>query len=55
MPSAVETDPPAARKRFFLKKEVKTFPYWCARCGSLNAMRTRVFWFFFPKKNTFFL
>jgi hypothetical protein len=55
MPSAVETDPPAARKRFFLKKEVKTFPYWCARCGSLNAMRTKVFWFFFPKKNTFFL
>jgi hypothetical protein len=48
---AVETDPSAARKRFFLKKEAKTFPYWCARCGSLNTMRTKVFWFFFSKKN----
>jgi hypothetical protein len=22
------------RKRFFLKKEAKTFAIWCARCGS---------------------
>jgi hypothetical protein len=54
IPGEVETDPSAARKRFFLKKEAKTFPYWCARCGSLNAlnaMRTKVFWFFFSKKN----
>jgi uncharacterized OB-fold protein len=48
---AVVTDPSAARKRFFLKKEAKTFAYWCARCGSLHAMRTKVFWFFFSKKN----
>jgi hypothetical protein len=51
IPGAVETDPSAARKRFFLKKEAKTFAYWCAPCGSLDAMRTKVFWFFFSKKN----
>jgi hypothetical protein len=51
IPGAVETDPSAAGKRFFLKKEAKTFAYWCARCRSLNAMRTKVFWFFFSKKN----
>jgi hypothetical protein len=51
IPGAVETDQFAARKRFFLKKEAKTFAYWCARCGSLDAMRTKVFWFFFSKKN----
>jgi hypothetical protein len=54
IPGAVETDPPVAGKRFFLKKEAKTFPYWCARCGSHNAMRTKVFWFFFSKKNASF-
>jgi hypothetical protein len=35
IPGAVETDPSEARKRFFLKKEAKTFAYWCARCGGL--------------------
>jgi hypothetical protein len=35
-PGAVETDPSEAEKRFFLKKEAKTFAYWCARCGSAN-------------------
>jgi hypothetical protein len=25
-----------ARKRFFLKKEAKTFAYWRAQCGSAN-------------------
>jgi hypothetical protein len=51
-------DPCAARKRFFLEKEAKTFAYWCARCGSLNALnaiRTKVFWFFFSKKNCLLL
>jgi hypothetical protein len=50
---AVETDPSAARKRFFLKKEAKTFAYWCARRGSvnaLNAMRKKFFGSFFQKR-----
>jgi hypothetical protein len=51
IPGAVGTHPAAARKRFFLKKEAKTSAYWRARYGSLNAMRTKVFWFFFSKKN----
>jgi hypothetical protein len=51
MTGAVETDASVARKRFFLKKEAKTFAYWCARRGSLSTMRTKVFWFFFSKKN----
>jgi hypothetical protein len=33
------------------EKKAKTFAHRCARCGSLNAMRTKVFWFFFSKKN----
>jgi hypothetical protein len=37
-----------------LKKEAKTFPYWRARRGSLNAMRTKVFWFFFQKRTACF-
>jgi hypothetical protein len=45
------------RKQFFFeKKNQKTFAYWCARRGSLNAlnaMRTKVFCFFFSKKNRF--
>jgi hypothetical protein len=53
IPGAVETAQSKARKRFFLKKEAKTFASLCARCGSLNAMRTKVFWFFFSKKNCF--
>jgi hypothetical protein len=52
---AIEADPSAARKRFFLKEEAKTLAYWCARCGSLNAMKTKVFWFFFSKKNCLLL
>jgi hypothetical protein len=31
IPGAVETNLSAARKRFFLKKEAKTFAYWCAQ------------------------
>jgi uncharacterized OB-fold protein len=36
MPGAFKTDASAARKRFFLKKEAKTFASLCARCGSAN-------------------
>jgi hypothetical protein len=28
-------DSSAARKRFFLKKEAKTFAFWCAQRGSV--------------------
>jgi hypothetical protein len=35
IPGVVETEPSAARKRFFLKKEAKTFAHWCARRGSV--------------------
>jgi uncharacterized OB-fold protein len=35
IPGAVAAHSSAARKRFFLKKEAKTFAYWCASCGSV--------------------
>jgi hypothetical protein len=35
-PGGVETDPSEASKRFFLKKEAKTFAYWCARSGTAS-------------------
>jgi hypothetical protein len=40
-------------KRFFLKKEAKTFARWHARCGTACAKQAKVFWFFFSKKNAF--
>jgi hypothetical protein len=40
-------------KRFFLKKEAKTLANWLARQSGQNALRARVFWFFFAKKNSF--
>jgi uncharacterized OB-fold protein len=36
IPGAVETDPSEAEKRFFLKKEAKTFASLCAPCGSAS-------------------
>jgi hypothetical protein len=50
IPTGVEIDAYAARKRFFLKKEAKTFAYWSARWGSFIALRTKVFCFFLRKK-----
>jgi hypothetical protein len=42
------------RKRFFLKKEAKTFAIGVrARWGKCN--KIKVFWFFFSKKNPSFL
>jgi uncharacterized OB-fold protein len=38
IPGAVETDPSEAEKRFFLKKEAKTFASLCTRCGSVNLL-----------------
>jgi hypothetical protein len=34
-----------------LKKEAKTFAYWGARWIQRARQRTKVFWFFFSKKN----
>jgi hypothetical protein len=42
-----------ARKRFFLKKEAKAFASWRARQSGRSAIGTKVFWFFFSKKNSF--
>jgi hypothetical protein len=46
-------DPGEGRKRFFLKKEAKTFANGRTRWGNANLMKTKVFWFFFSKKNRF--
>jgi translation initiation factor 1 (eIF-1/SUI1) len=35
---AVETAQSEAEKRFFLKKEAKTFASLCACCGSVNLL-----------------
>jgi hypothetical protein len=44
----------AGSKRFFLKKEAKTFIHWLrALPGEREAKRIEVFWFFFSKKNRF--
>jgi hypothetical protein len=41
------------RKQFFFeKKNQKTFATWRMRCGSANTKITKVFWFFFSKKNS---
>jgi hypothetical protein len=39
------------RKRFFLKKEARTFANLCTRWIDANALVAKVFWFFFSKKN----
>jgi hypothetical protein len=36
-----------ARKRFFLKKEAKTFARWRARWINGIPLESKVFWFFF--------
>jgi hypothetical protein len=42
----------AGSKRFFLKKEAKTFIHWLrAVPREREAKRIEVFWFFFSKKN----
>jgi hypothetical protein len=38
------------RKRFFLKKEAKTFANYSARSNAVSII-AKVFWFFFSKKN----
>jgi hypothetical protein len=43
---------PEAGKRFFLKKEAKTFATWRARGINAHAKFSKVFWFFFSKKNS---
>jgi hypothetical protein len=43
------------RKRFFLKKEAKTFLNWRTYWGDGGAASAKVFWFFFSKKNRFAL
>ena len=47
----VETGPQDAGKRFFLKKEAKTFTNWGARQPQRASQGAKVFWFFFSKKN----
>jgi hypothetical protein len=39
------------RKRFFLKKEAKTFAHQGTRCIQRVPKGSKVFWFFFSKKN----
>jgi hypothetical protein len=39
------------RKRFFLEKEAKTFAYWGKRWVQRVPKVSKVFWFFFSKKN----
>jgi hypothetical protein len=48
---------PGARKEAFLfeKKNQKTFTTWRACWGKSRASLEKVFWFFFSKKNAFFL
>jgi hypothetical protein len=55
IPGAVEADPFAARKRFFLKKEAKTFDYWCAQCRSVHLYNQKFFGSFFQKRTACFL
>jgi hypothetical protein len=55
IPGAVETEPLAARKRFFLKKEAKTFAYWCARVAAFTCYNQKFFGSFFQKRTAFFL
>jgi hypothetical protein len=45
-----QVDASEGRKAFFLKKEAKTFAYWRARCGSVNALRDKSFLVLFFKK-----
>jgi hypothetical protein len=39
------------RKRFFLKKEAKTFASLARALTQRARQRAKVFWFFFSKKN----
>jgi hypothetical protein len=43
-----------ARKRFFLKKEAKTFAHKAIRRCHRKPLIAKVFWFFFSKKNPSF-
>jgi hypothetical protein len=49
----IKVDQAEARKRFFLKKAAKTLASWPIRQPPNNPLRTKVFWFFFSKKNRF--
>jgi hypothetical protein len=40
-------------KRFFLKKEAKTFIHWALPVDPDSDKWIKVFWFFFSKKNRF--
>jgi hypothetical protein len=42
-----------ARRRFFLKKEAKTFATLGTGCRYAPNKIAKVFWFFFSKKNRF--
>jgi hypothetical protein len=48
-------DPGVERKRFFLEKEAKTFAHGGARWIQRAPKISKVFWFFFTKKNASYL
>jgi hypothetical protein len=53
IPNHIAVDICQARKRFFLKKEAKTFIHEMVRCRNANVNIAKVFWFFFSKKNCY--
>jgi hypothetical protein len=54
-PGILRDDRCEDRKRIFLKQEAKMPVPWRARRGHANAKESKVFWFFFSKKNIFSL
>jgi hypothetical protein len=40
-----------SKKALLFEKEAKTLAHWFACWGSPSALITKVFWFFFSKKN----
>jgi hypothetical protein len=50
-PDGIRATPTKARKRFFLKKEAKTFAPLSRAPQQARDSKAKVFWFFFSKKN----
>jgi hypothetical protein len=46
---------PQQESASFLKKEAKTFAYWCAPCGSVYFYNQKFFGSFFQKRTACFL
>jgi hypothetical protein len=45
-----EESPKGLRKRFFLKKEAKTFVHWRTRCSNAHPNKQKFFGSFFQKR-----